>query len=68
MSVAMGFDRLDMARYLLELGLDPTKEGSGGGGYSVLGRARKGGRQDFVDLFESYQSVSKPESEIVVNP
>ena len=66
--MAMGYGRLDTARYLLELGLDPTGEGSGGQEGSVLDQARKSRREDFVELFESYQSVSKPESEIVENP
>jgi len=68
LSMAMGYGRLDTARYLLELGLDPTGEGSGGQEGSVLDQARKSRREDFVELFESYQSVSKPESEIVENP
>ncbi len=57
----MDSQRLETARYLLELGLDPTEEGSGGPGVSVLQRARKAGRQDFVELFESYQSEPEPE-------
>ena len=60
LSMAMGYGRLDTARYLLELGLDPTEEGSGGREISVLENARKRGLQDFVDLFEAYQSEPGP--------
>ncbi len=68
LSMAMGYGRLDTARYLLELGLDPTEEGSGGQEGSVLDQARKSRREDFVELFESYRPASDDEEEIVGIP
>lgn len=64
----MIWGRLDTTNFLLELGLDPTIEGSGVPGESVLDYARKQGQQDFVELFESYESVSEPDAALVGRP
>ena len=67
LNMAIISDRLDTARYLLELGMDPTREGSDlQGNHTALEMARWMEVEDIVDLFESYQLVSEPE--IVENP
>ncbi len=65
LSLAVDFNRLDMARYLLDLGLDPSQDTVRHGGKTLLNRASAMNRQEFVRLFEPYYSATEPVSERV---
>jgi ankyrin repeat protein len=65
LSLAVDFDRLDVARYLLDLGLDPAQDTVRYNGKTLLDRASAMNRQEFVKLFEPYYSTTEPVSERV---
>jgi ankyrin repeat protein len=63
LSFAVNFDRLDVARYLLDLGLDPALDTVRYQGQTLLDRASALNRQEFMKLFEPYYSTNEPVSE-----
>jgi ankyrin repeat protein len=63
LSLAVHFDRVDVARYLLELGLDPTLDTVRMQGATLRERVAAWDRHAFGELFEPYYSTDETVSE-----